>query len=148
MDDDSNEKYVYNVAAKTVGVRVQKAVDPEVAALLDDSDLSRFGSDDEDLELEEDFVITANLPDGADNVELDKNLRLIERSDVDKVGSNDTAGPVQRNEAKFATIEEKPRARRPLDEQFDMVSCLFLLYFLFLFVQNLYFSLREFLQAR
>ncbi|KAK4723019.1 hypothetical protein R3W88_013252 [Solanum pinnatisectum] len=122
VDDDSNEKYVYNVAAKTVGVRVQKAVDPEVAALLDDSDLSHFGSDVEDLELEEDFVITANLPDGADHVELDKNLSLLERSDVDKVGSNDTAGHVQRNEAKFATIEEKPRPRRPLDEQFDMLE--------------------------
>ncbi|KAL3372192.1 hypothetical protein AABB24_008638 [Solanum stoloniferum] len=122
VDDDSNEKYVYNVAAKTVGVRVQKAVDPEVAALLDDSDLSRFGSDEEDLELEEDFVITANLPDEADTVELDKNLSLLERSDVDKLGSNDTAGHVQRNEAKFATIEEKPRARRPLDEQFDMLE--------------------------
>ncbi|KAH0671514.1 hypothetical protein KY290_026270 [Solanum tuberosum] len=122
VDDDSNEKYVYNVAAKTVGVRVQKAVDPEVAALLDDSDLSRFGSDEEDLELEEDFVITANLPDEADTVELDKNLSLLERSDVDKLGSNDTAGHVQRNEAKFASIEEKPRARRPLDEQFDMLE--------------------------
>lgn len=131
MDDDSNEKYVYNVAAKTVGVRVQKAVDPEVAALLDDSDLSCFGSDVEDLELEEDFVITANLPDGAVNVEFDKNLSLPERSDIDKVESNDTAGHVQRNEAKFATIEEKPRARRPLDEQFDMVSSLFPYIFFF-----------------
>ncbi|PHU21124.1 hypothetical protein BC332_12275 [Capsicum chinense] len=120
VNDDSYEKYVYNVAAKTVGVRVQKAVDPEVAALLDDSDLSRFGSDDEDLELEEDFVIKANLPDGAVNVELDKNLSLPDKSDVDNVGSSDTAGNVQRNEAKFATFEEKPRACRLLDEQFDL----------------------------
>ncbi|PHT84886.1 hypothetical protein T459_13329 [Capsicum annuum] len=120
VNDDSYEKYVYNVAAKTVGVRVQKAVDPEVAALLDDSDLSRFGSDDEDLELEEDFVIKANLPDGAVNVELDKNLSLPDKSDVDNVGSSDTAGNVQRNEAKFASFEEKPRACRLLDEQFDL----------------------------
>ncbi|KAM3304593.1 hypothetical protein P3S67_011459 [Capsicum chacoense] len=122
VNDDSYEKYVYNVAAKTVGVRVQKAVDPEVAALLDDSDLSRFGSDDEDLELEEDFVIKANLPDGAVNVELDKNLSLPDKSDVDNVGSSDTAGNVQRNEAKFASFEEKPRACRLLDEQFDLYN--------------------------
>ncbi|KAM3304591.1 protein LTV1 [Capsicum chacoense] len=122
VNDDSYEKYVYNVAAKTVGVRVQKAVDPEVAALLDDSDLSRFGSDDEDLELEEDFVIKANVPDGAVNVELDNNLSLPEKLNVDKVGSSDTTGHVQRNEAKFATFEEKPRARRLLDEQFDLLE--------------------------
>ncbi|CAN4093935.1 unnamed protein product [Withania somnifera] len=122
VKDDSNEKYVYNVAAKTRGVRVQKAVDPEVAALLDDSDLSRFGSDDEDFELEEDFVIKANLADGAIDVELDKNLSFLEKSEVDKVGSNDTAAHVQRNEAKFATSKEKPRARRLLDEQFDLLE--------------------------
>ncbi|MCE3214751.1 hypothetical protein HAX54_053222 [Datura stramonium] len=122
VNDDSNGQYVYNVAAKTVGVRVQKAVDPEIAALLDDSDLSRFGSDVEDLELEEDFVIKANLPDGPVNVELGKNLGMLERLDVDKVGSDDTAGHMQRNEAKFATIEEKPRARRLLDEQFDLLQ--------------------------
>ncbi|KAL6125627.1 hypothetical protein ACLB2K_073683 [Fragaria x ananassa] len=58
-----DEKAIYTVASKTVNVRVQRAVDPEVSALLDDSDTaSRFGSDDEDLE--EDFVIKANLPDG------------------------------------------------------------------------------------
>lgn len=125
MNDDYNEKSVYNVAAKTIGVRVQKALDPEVAALLDDSDLSHFGSDVEDLELEEDFMIKANLHDGAVNVELDDNLSLPEKSNLDKVGRNDTAGHVQRNEAKFATFEEKPRARRLLDEQFDLVSSLF-----------------------
>ncbi|KAF4389729.1 hypothetical protein F8388_009862, partial [Cannabis sativa] len=51
---DPNEEFVYSVASKTVGIKVKKAVDPEVAALLDDdSDASRFGSDVEDLE--EDF---------------------------------------------------------------------------------------------
>ncbi|MCD7459090.1 hypothetical protein HAX54_040052 [Datura stramonium] len=94
VNDDSNGQYVYNVAAKTVG----------------------------DLELEEDFVIKANLPDGPVNVELGKNLGMLERLDVDKVGSDDTAGHMQRNEAKFATIEEKPRARRLLDEQFDLLQ--------------------------
>ncbi|KAK4349031.1 hypothetical protein RND71_031786 [Anisodus tanguticus] len=122
VNDDSNEKYVYNVAAKTIGVRVQKAVDPEVAALLDDSDLSRFEADVEDLELEEDFVIKANLPDGTVNVELDKNLSLPEKLDSNKVGSYDMAGNVQRNEAKFATLKKQTRARRPLDEQFDLLE--------------------------
>ena len=41
-------------------MRIQKAVDSEVAALLDDSDLSQLGSDIEDLE--EDFVVQVNLP--------------------------------------------------------------------------------------
>ena len=63
-----DEKAIYTVASKTVNVRVQRAVDPEVSALLDDSDAaSRFGSDDEDLE--EDFVIKANLPDGDEEEE-------------------------------------------------------------------------------
>ncbi|XP_061356887.1 uncharacterized protein LOC133301284 [Gastrolobium bilobum] len=58
-DEEPVENSIYNVASKTASVRVQKAVDPDVAALLDDSDLSRFGSDLEDLE--EDFVVQANL---------------------------------------------------------------------------------------
>ncbi|KAI3711368.1 hypothetical protein L2E82_41395 [Cichorium intybus] len=60
-DDNSYKNSSYGVAVKTVPVRIQKAIDPEVAALLDDSDVSRFGSDVEDLE--EDFVFNANLPD-------------------------------------------------------------------------------------
>ncbi|KAF5198272.1 Low temperature viability protein, partial [Thalictrum thalictroides] len=56
IGDDLKANSIYTVAAKTFGVKVQKAVDPEVAALLDDDDdLSRFGSDVEDLE--EDFVV-------------------------------------------------------------------------------------------
>ncbi|TYK23893.1 protein LTV1-like protein [Cucumis melo var. makuwa] len=41
---DANEN-VYETAPKIVGVRVQNVVDPEIAALLDDDDLLRFGSD-------------------------------------------------------------------------------------------------------
>ncbi|KMZ66547.1 hypothetical protein ZOSMA_295G00020 [Zostera marina] len=37
----------------------QRAIDEEVAKLLEDEDLSLFGSDNEDLE--EDFVVKANL---------------------------------------------------------------------------------------
>ncbi|KAI8002120.1 hypothetical protein LOK49_LG08G00366 [Camellia lanceoleosa] len=84
VKDDSNEKSIYNVASRTVGVRIQKAVDPEVVALLDDSDLSPFGSDDEDLE--EDFVVKANLLDEAEDVEFDKKLNLVENSAVNRKG--------------------------------------------------------------
>ncbi|KAH9735078.1 protein ltv1 [Citrus sinensis] len=39
-ENEANEKSIYSVASKTVNVKVQRAVDPEVAALLDDSYLS------------------------------------------------------------------------------------------------------------
>ncbi|PIN21933.1 hypothetical protein CDL12_05346 [Handroanthus impetiginosus] len=55
VDDASEEKSIYNVASNSVGVRLQKALDPEVSAILDDSDSSKFRSDIEDLE--EDFVV-------------------------------------------------------------------------------------------
>ncbi|THF97981.1 hypothetical protein TEA_010595 [Camellia sinensis var. sinensis] len=84
VNDDSNKKSIYNVASRTVGVRIQKAVDPEVVALLDDSDLSRFGSNDEDLE--EDFVVKANLLNEAEDVEFDKKLNLVENSAVNRKG--------------------------------------------------------------
>uniref|UniRef100_A0A9I9D9Z8 Uncharacterized protein n=1 Tax=Cucumis melo TaxID=3656 RepID=A0A9I9D9Z8_CUCME len=41
---DANEN-VYEAASKIVGVRIQNVVDLEIAALLDDDDLLRFGSD-------------------------------------------------------------------------------------------------------
>ncbi|CAL5349338.1 unnamed protein product [Camellia sinensis] len=83
VNDDSNKKSIYNVASRTVGVRIQKAVDPEVVALLDDSDLSRFGSNDD---LEEDFVVKANLLNEAEDVEFDKKLNLVENSAVNRKG--------------------------------------------------------------
>ncbi|KAF9625444.1 hypothetical protein IFM89_022841 [Coptis chinensis] len=94
IGDDFNDNSIYGVAAKTIGVKVQKVVGPEVSALLDhDSDMSRFGSDVEDLE--EDFVVQENVPEEGEGV-------------YKKIYS------------KF--VEEKPRVRRLLDEQFDMVS--------------------------
>ncbi|CAH8326721.1 unnamed protein product, partial [Eruca vesicaria subsp. sativa] len=60
VDKDADyDKLMYSVASKTVNVKVQKAIDPEVAALLEDSDGSELGSDVGDLE--EDFVVQANL---------------------------------------------------------------------------------------
>nr|KYP61616.1 Protein LTV1 isogeny [Cajanus cajan] len=91
---EPEENSLYSVASKTTSVRIQKAVDPEVAALLDDSDVSRLGSDVEDLE--EDFVVRANLDE--DDEEKDHGV-----PGVDCVG-------------------EKPRVRRLLDEQFDLLE--------------------------
>ena len=135
LNDDSNEKSIYSVASRTVGVRIQKAVDPEVVALLDDSDLSRFGSDDEDLE--EDFVVKANLPDELEDIDLNKKLNLVENSEVNvKEIDQSNASHSQDNVVDFVEANEfrnhqliageyhtddKPRARRLLDEQFDMV---------------------------
>ncbi|KAF5196839.1 Low temperature viability protein, partial [Thalictrum thalictroides] len=71
IGDDLKANSIYTVAAKTFGVKVQKAIDPEVAALLDDDDdLSRFGSNVEDLE--EDFVVQANLPEEGEEKNLNE----------------------------------------------------------------------------
>ncbi|GFY95839.1 hypothetical protein Acr_11g0001450 [Actinidia rufa] len=134
LNDDSNEKSIYGVASRTVGVRIQKAVDPEVVALLDDSDLSRFGSDDEDLE--EDFVVKANLPE-LEDIDLNKQLNLVENSEVNlKEIDQSNASHSQDNVVDFVEANEfrnhqliageyhtneNPRACRLLDEQFDML---------------------------
>lgn len=124
-----------SVASETVGVRVQRAVDPEIAALLEDDDASRFGSDDEDLE--EDFVIQANFPGDDEGVPADKESSLCEKFESKEVIDEDNAveqpqtvgGFSSRDGIGYHVVEakdyfavEKPRARRHLDEQFDLVS--------------------------
>ncbi|KAJ4900267.1 Uncharacterized protein Rs2_14218 [Raphanus sativus] len=79
-------------------VKVKKAIDPEVAALLEDSDGSEFGSDVEDLE--EDFVVQAQEGEGGSGVG---------------------------NEEEFAdgtpvVVESKPRVIRQIDELFDQLE--------------------------
>lgn len=120
-------------------MRLQKAVDPEVAALLDDSDLSRFASDDEDLE--EDFVVQANLAeeeeeDEDEDEEVDNRLNIIEEipeNEVDKAGASGRQEVVDslvfQNGVGNQLVKEgdeivgdKPRVHRLLDEQFDLVS--------------------------
>ncbi|GLT58780.1 hypothetical protein SLA2020_316470 [Shorea laevis] len=120
--EDQSEKSIYSVASKTVNVRVQKAVDPEVVALLDDSDVSRFGSD-----LEEDFVVIANMPEEGDDVVSDEKLNLVEESEtVVNEGTSKTcdSGNQEVVEVRNHHVEEKekPRAQRLLDEQFDMLE--------------------------
>lgn len=129
-DDDSYQKSIYGVAVKTVPVRIQKAIDPEVAALLEDSDSSRFGSDVEDLE--EDFVFNANLADESEDVELDNKFTSAEESNVkNKEEEYDTYvdGSSGMEDVKNVNlvgsetlVGGKPRERRPLDEQFDLLE--------------------------
>ncbi|WOL09583.1 hypothetical protein Cni_G18336 [Canna indica] len=132
-DEDSNT--VYAVASNTRTVKLQKALDPDVLRLLDDSDLSRFGSEDEALE--EDFVVKANLPEGEeehlgeavgdedeeykdvaneDDHLVKGSLLQLEEQDVDP-----TAEQVG-NSKNDLRINEKPRVRRLLDEQFDLLA--------------------------
>uniref|UniRef100_A0A5B7B4U2 Protein LTV1 homolog n=1 Tax=Davidia involucrata TaxID=16924 RepID=A0A5B7B4U2_DAVIN len=128
VSDDHSDKLIYSVASKTVGVRVQKAADPEVAALLDDSDLSRFGSDVDDLE--EDFVVKANVPEEVEDVEFDKKFNKKEINDSSTsrsqanllhfVGVDEVRNHLPN--AREDCIDEKPRVHRFLDEQFDLLE--------------------------
>lgn len=130
-DVEPEENTLYSVASKTTNVRVQKAVDPEVAALLDDSDVSRFGSDVEDLE--EDFVVRANLHEDEDVEEKvgacdsmnrsENSVQVLEVSAHSTV--SDDCGPLDGVANGVTGVHadgEKPRPRRLLDEQFDLVS--------------------------
>lgn len=119
---DFNEKSICSVASKTINARMQKVVDPEVAALLDDSDLSRFGSDVEDLE--EDFVVIANTAEDGDVSE--RKLDFIEESKVSNKGVKEadfcSGNKEIANEVRNYQTEEKTRLRRPLDQQFDLLE--------------------------
>ena len=128
-ESNNDSASFYNVASKTVGVKAQRAVDPDVARLLDDSDLSRFGSDVEDLD--EDFVVKANLPDGEEEEKVVLEAKGVTGSERDAVLKEDD---------KFADfggdneleVSDKPRVRRLLDEQFDLVRVSYLTFSLML----------------
>lgn len=123
---------MHAVALNTRAVKVQKAVDPDVLRLLDDSDLSRFGSDVEDLE--EDFVVKANLPEGdeekTDEVEQegeevvygrDEEVGVVKDGLLQQQEQEDAAAEPEQNVKRVLRSDEKPRVRRLLDEQFDLV---------------------------
>ncbi|KAL3840259.1 hypothetical protein ACJIZ3_024850 [Penstemon smallii] len=115
INDVSEDKSIYSVASKTVGVRLQKVLDPEVAAILDDSDSSKFESDVEDLE--EDFILQASHLEGPLDEELDEKLNydVDSRADYSQNGASSAAVALE--------ISEKPtRVPRPLDEQFDLLE--------------------------
>ncbi|KAF5748913.1 protein LTV1 [Tripterygium wilfordii] len=133
--DDSVEQSIYSVASETVGVRLQKAVDPEVAELLDDTDLSRFNSDVEDLE--EDFVIHANFPEGGQVIVDDNKLDLVGKTKMDEVSNESNASErhenalhfVGENQVKNRSVEtvhgcagEESQACCLLDKQFDLLE--------------------------
>lgn len=139
MNEEYNDKSIYSVASRATSVRVQKGVDPEVAALLDDSDLSRFGSDVEDLE--EDFVVQANLAEeeegkphicnstnSADECVVDRNkVERLHASASSKVSNDlEPLDGATKGVAEVDCVNGKPRVRRVLDEQFDLVSSAFL----------------------
>lgn len=108
-------------------MRIQKTFDPEVAALLDNSDMSRFGSDVEDLE--EDFVVQANCLDQAEHIP-GRTLNSVRICENAEGFSDNRNTSVHREEQIFIDYEyenyentsEKPRVRWLLDEQFDLVS--------------------------
>ncbi|XP_075518892.1 uncharacterized protein LOC142552892 [Primulina tabacum] len=119
INDVSVEKSIYSVAAKTVGVRLQKVLDDDVAAMLDDSDSSKFGSDVEDLE--EDFVVIANLLEGAVDDDIDAKLNLTGGSMAGHSQSGNF-GVLENVDVNSGLVNENPRVRRPLDEQFDLLE--------------------------
>lgn len=118
-NNDPDEKALYSVAEKTVGVRLQKAVDPDVAALLDSDDFSTS-------DLEEDFVLQANIHEGGDDIYgewkddvIDKNLTKEDDEHNAQESEDDEFGAEDDN-----ITGEKARVRRLLDEQFDEVTFL------------------------
>lgn len=133
MNEEYNDKSIYRVASRTKNVNTQKGVDPDVAALLDDSDLSRFGSDVEDFE--EDFVVQANLAEDEEaqicNVTNSTDECVVDRDTVEVLHAS-TSHRVSNNlepqdgategVSEVNCVNEKPRVRRLLDEQFDLVS--------------------------
>ncbi|KAF0911989.1 hypothetical protein E2562_012800 [Oryza meyeriana var. granulata] len=100
------------VAAKTAHVRrIERAVDPDIARLLDESDVSHGGSEDEGLE--EDFVIMANQAEGDEEADDE------EEEVMDDVFLSDVE---EDEELEDDEGEPKQRVRRLLDEQFDLLA--------------------------
>ncbi|KAI4323832.1 hypothetical protein L6164_023408 [Bauhinia variegata] len=131
VNEEPPERSMYSVASKIASVRIQKVVDPEVAALLDDSDLSRFGSDVE--ELEEDFLVQANLLE-EEQADQCNGMNLAQESLTNRNNAQDTyahsvaaddIGSLDRvtnGVTVVDCIDEKPRVHRLLDEQFDLLE--------------------------
>ncbi|XP_068668751.1 uncharacterized protein [Aristolochia californica] len=123
--DDVNCNSIYSVSERTVGVIVQKAVDPDVAVLLDETD-SRFNSDVD--ELEEDFVVQANFQEEAgedlSQVRKSKGVEIKEKHGGEEGSCLSCSCSIQEVDLIVGDElgNEKPRVRRLLDEQFDLLT--------------------------
>ncbi|KAJ8442596.1 hypothetical protein Cgig2_026538 [Carnegiea gigantea] len=125
--EDTSPKTLYNVAERTVNVQVQKAVDPDIAKLLDDNE-SDFGSDVEDLE--EDFVVLANLPEEGADGDSEKNLTSVSKPQEEVLNEFHSASSygLHTKVASASTAEvdlsanEEPRVNCLLDQQFDLLE--------------------------
>lgn len=123
---DTGPKTLYNVAEKTVNVRVRKTVDAEIAKLLEE-DESEFGSEIEYLE--EDFVIQANLPEDSktcgmyveNSLSMPQEEELVESNAMTFHGVLSQA-PNNSIPAVDQRFSEKPRVQRLLDQQFDLLE--------------------------
>lgn len=113
LNEEGNDKLMYSVASKTVNVKVQRAIDPEVAALLENSDGSEFGSDVEDLE--EDFVIQANLTQQGEASGVNNNK--VEFSERREVRDREMVAGLTDE-----PVTENPRVPRQIDELFDQLE--------------------------
>ncbi|KAL2892814.1 Protein LTV1-like protein [Bienertia sinuspersici] len=140
----TSPKTLYNVAEKTLNVRVQKAVDPEIAKLLEEE--SEFGSDIDDLE--EDFVVRANHPaEAGDDLEEDSVVRAYLPVKTGDAGYKEWSLSSIKNPEKellyqsntiishevqteitskskvkvVESVNEKPRVPTLLDQQFDIL---------------------------
>ncbi|KAK9758335.1 hypothetical protein RND81_01G223700 [Saponaria officinalis] len=128
VTEDTSPKTLYRVAEKTVSVRVQKAVDPDIAKLLDEAE-SEIDSDVDDLE--EDFIVKANILEETDDVMSEKSSASVSepQDDIQKEshsvishGLGDEVGATLVGNV-GVSFTEKPRVQRLLDQQFDLLEC-------------------------
>ncbi|KAG8063243.1 hypothetical protein GUJ93_ZPchr0003g16492 [Zizania palustris] len=112
-EDELDEgRTMCKVATKTAPVRrIERAVDPDIARLLDETDVFHGGSEGEGLE--EDFVIMANRAEGDEEAD---------DEDEEMVGDVFLSDVEEDEELKDDEGEPKQRVRRLLDEQFDLLA--------------------------
>ena len=132
----NDKKIIETVGSSTHRIKrpayVEHGLDPEVAAALDNSEGSEFGSEDE---LEDNFVVFANNnPEGSTSGELQgadsvglrtSNLRL--ESSVLEEDEDEGEFSDEDDDARSGVTSENDRPSRPsrlLDEQFEKVCVL------------------------
>ncbi|KAK9713911.1 hypothetical protein RND81_06G058600 [Saponaria officinalis] len=127
VSEETTPKTLYNVAQKSKNVRIQKAVDPDIAKLLDEAE-SDFGSDADGLE--EDFVVKANICEETGDVlaeDISASVSEPEDEVLNRAGSEISQVVYNEITTNFAeggikSFTEKPRVQRLLDQQFDLLE--------------------------